>query len=190
MVDESLLHTMYMDKPLAGIKAVQTLSRLNRAHPQTHDGFVLDFQNNADGVIFAFQGVVELFLGGAGRDRVAPILDACAEVYTRTLDEDGQVEFKGKAKAFSRTYGFLSSVLPYSNPEWKRLSILLDLLLPKLPALREEDLAKGILDAIDTDSYRVEKQAARRIGLEDRETEIPPVPPTAAATGPSRNWSG
>ena len=46
--DEPLLHTMYVDKPLAGIKAVQTLSRLNRAHPQKHDCFVLDFQNNSE----------------------------------------------------------------------------------------------------------------------------------------------
>jgi len=41
--DEPLLHTMYVDKLLAGVKAVQTLSRLNRAHPQKHDVFVLDF---------------------------------------------------------------------------------------------------------------------------------------------------
>ena len=41
--DEPLLHTMYVDKPLSGVKAVQTLSRLNRAHPKKHDAFVLDF---------------------------------------------------------------------------------------------------------------------------------------------------
>ena len=46
--DEPLLHTMYVDKPLSGIKAVQTLSRLNRAHPGKHDVFVLDFLNDAD----------------------------------------------------------------------------------------------------------------------------------------------
>ena len=46
--DEPLLHTMYVDKPLSGVKAVQTLSRLNRAHPKKHDVFVLDFQNDAD----------------------------------------------------------------------------------------------------------------------------------------------
>ena len=38
--DEPLLHTMYVDKTLSGIKAVQTLSRLNRAHPKKHDVFV------------------------------------------------------------------------------------------------------------------------------------------------------
>ena len=45
---------MYVDKPLSGIKAVQTLSRLNRAHPQKHDVFVLDFQNDTDTIQAAF----------------------------------------------------------------------------------------------------------------------------------------
>lgn len=52
--DEPLLHTMYVDKALAGIKAVQTLSRLNRAHPQKHDVFILDFMNDADTIQQAF----------------------------------------------------------------------------------------------------------------------------------------
>lgn len=46
--DEPLLHTMYVDKMLYDIKAVQTLSRLNRCHPKKYDTFVLDFVNNAD----------------------------------------------------------------------------------------------------------------------------------------------
>ena len=52
--DEPLLHTMYVDKVLSGIKAVQTLSRLNRAHPKKHDVFVLDFMNDADTIQEAF----------------------------------------------------------------------------------------------------------------------------------------
>jgi len=44
--DEPLLHTMYVDKPLSGIKAVQTLSRLNRAHPDKTTTYVLDFVND------------------------------------------------------------------------------------------------------------------------------------------------
>ena len=52
--DEPLLHTMYVDKQLSGIKAVQTLSRLNRAHPQKHDAFVLDFMNDSDTIERAF----------------------------------------------------------------------------------------------------------------------------------------
>ena len=219
--DEPLLHTMYVDKPLSGVKAVQTLSRLNRAHPKKHDCFVLDFQNNSEGVSLAFQDyyrttllaeetdpnklhdlkaaldgsqvyapdqvleVVENFLAGADRDtHIDPILDACRAVYEEQLDEDGQVEFKGKAKAFCRTYAFLSSVIAYSNAEWEKLSIFLDLLTPKLPAPKEEDLANGILEAIDMDSYRAEKQAAMKIALADEDAEIEPVPTDAGGRKP------
>src|SRR2546428_12498575 len=168
---------MYVDKPLSGIKAVQTLSRLNRAHPQKHDCFVLYFQNNSEAITFAFQDyyrttllaeetdpnklhdlkaaldavqvyspeqvrqVVELFLGGADRDKLDPILDACVAVYKEQLDENGQVDFKGKAKAFVRAYGFLASILPYTNAEWEKLSIFLNFIVPKLPAPVDEDLS-------------------------------------------------
>jgi type I restriction enzyme R subunit len=97
-------------------------------------------------------------------------------VYCDKLDEDQQVDFKGKAKTFCRTYSFLSTVLDFGNREWEKLSICLNLLLPKLPAPKEEDLAKGILEAIDMDSYRVEKKAALKIALADQEAEIEPVP--------------
>ena len=53
--DEPLLHTMYVDKMLAGIKAVQTLSRLNRAYPTKKDTFVLDFANDVEVIREAFQ---------------------------------------------------------------------------------------------------------------------------------------
>ena len=52
--DEPLLHTMYVDKTLSGIRAVQTLSRLNRAHQKKHDVFVLDFLNDTDTITEAF----------------------------------------------------------------------------------------------------------------------------------------
>ena len=52
--DEPLLHTMYVDKTLFGIKAVQTLSRLNRSHPKKTDTFVLDFMNDPEDIIKAF----------------------------------------------------------------------------------------------------------------------------------------
>ncbi len=210
--DEPLLHTMYVDKTLSGIKAVQTLSRLNRAHPKKHDVFVLDFLNDADTIREAFADYyratiladetdpnklhdlqadldraqvyaeeqvdefVRRYLSGEDRDRLDPILDACVAVYVRELDEDGQVDFKGKAKGFIRTYSFLSSILPYSNAEWEKRSIFLNFLVPKLPAPEEPDLSKGILDAIDLDSYRVEKQAMQRIMLPDEDAEIDPVP--------------
>ncbi len=209
--DEPLLHTMYVDKQLSGIKAVQTLSRLNRAHPQKFDVFVLDFINDTDVIEKSFadyyrttilsdetdpnklhdlktaldgyqvytpdqiERMVAHYLGGADRDTIDPILDNCVEAY-KGLDEDGQVDFKGKAKAFTRTYGFLSAILPYTNAGWEKLSIFLNFLIPKLPAPVEEDLSKGILETIDMDSYRVEEQAAMRLQLPDQNGEIEPVP--------------
>jgi type I restriction enzyme R subunit len=210
--DEPLLHTMYVDKPLSGIKAVQTLSRLNRAHPKKHDTFVLDFLNDIETIQAAFEpyyrttilaretdanklhdlkadldraGVytgedvdqlASLYLGGADRPKLDPILDNCVAIYLERLDEDEQVDFKSKAKAFGRSYSFLSAILPYTNAEWEQLSILLNFLVPKLPAPKEEDLSKGILESIDMDSYRVEKRAAVKVQLADQDAELEPVP--------------
>ena len=53
--DQPLLHTMYVDKRLAGIQAVQTLSRLNRVHPRKEDTFVLDFVNDREEIREAFK---------------------------------------------------------------------------------------------------------------------------------------
>ena len=218
--DEPLLHTMYVDKILSGSKAVQTLSRLNRANPKKRDVFVFDFMNDADTIQEAFANyyrttilseetdpnklhdleaaldgyqvyaeadidrLVTLYLDGADRDQLDPILDACVAVYKDQLDEDGQVDFKGKAKAFVRTYEFLASILPYTSAEWEKLSIFLNFLVPKLPAPVEEDLSKGILESIDMDSYRVEKKAAVHVQLADEDAEIEPVPPTGGGHSP------
>lgn len=212
--DEPLLHTMYVDKQLSGIKAVQTLSRLNRAHPKKRDTFVLDFSNDPDTIKAAFDDyyrttllssetdpnklhdlkaaldgaqvydqsaideLVKRFLDKEARDRLDPLLDTCVAHYSDDLDEDAQVDFKGKAKAFLRTYGFLSAILPYANPDWEKLSIFLNFLVPKLPAPREEDLSKGILEAIDMESYRNEVKAELKIVLADADAEIEPVPTT------------
>lgn len=210
--DEPLLHTMYVDKVLSDIKAVQTLSRLNRAHPDKHDTFVLDFVNDSDTIEMAFakyyrttilskeadpnklhdlkgeldkcqvyawsavEQFVALFLDGAERDRLDPILDACVATYNADLDEDAQVLFKGNAKMFVRNYSFFAAVLPYSIREWELLATFLNFLVPKLPAPKEEDLSKGILESIDMDSYRVEVQAQVSISLPDQDATMEPMP--------------
>jgi len=114
--DEPLLHTMYVDKPLSDIKAVQTLSRLNRGHQDKRDTFVLDFANDPETIQESFSRYyrttilsgetdpnklydliammenhevftdyhidtfVRLYLGGAGRDKLDPILDVCVDL--------------------------------------------------------------------------------------------------------------
>jgi len=218
--DEPLLHTMYVDKVLSSIKAVQTLSRLNRANPVKHDTFVLDFMNDADTMRDAFADyyrttiladetdpnklhdlkaeldgyqvyseaqvdqLVTLYLDGADRDKLDPILDACVAVYKQQLDENGQVAFKGKAKTFTRTYGFLASILPYTNAAWEKLSIFLSFLVSKLPAPVEQDLSRAILETIDMDSYRVEKRATMKIQVSDADAEIDPVPTSGGGSKP------
>ncbi len=57
--DQPLLHTMFVDKRLAGIQAVQTLSRLNRIHPLKEDTFVLDFVNDREEIREAFKTYYE-----------------------------------------------------------------------------------------------------------------------------------
>ena len=57
--DQPLLHTMFVDKRLAGIQAVQTLSRLNRIHPLKEDTFVLDFANDREEIREAFKTYYE-----------------------------------------------------------------------------------------------------------------------------------
>lgn len=209
--DEPLLQTMYVDKPLYDIAAVQTLSRLNRAAPGKDEVYVLDFANKTSTIQDAFskfyrttilsgetdpnklydlitlmesyqvydnddvEHVVDLFLGGAERDRLDPLLDPCVATYNE-LETDDQIKFKSAAKSFVRTYGFLGSILPYGNVDWEKLSIFLNLLIPKLPSPREDDLSEGILSTIDLDSYRNEAQEAVAIKLEDEDAEIAPVP--------------
>jgi len=53
--DQPLLHTMYVDKQLLGIKAVQTLSRLNRYHPLKEETKIIDFQNDPEQIKKAFE---------------------------------------------------------------------------------------------------------------------------------------
>src|SRR5699024_4614063 len=57
--DEPLLHTMFVDKKLSGVKAVQTLSRVNRTHPDKNDTFILDFVNEAEEIQEAFEPYYE-----------------------------------------------------------------------------------------------------------------------------------
>ena len=81
--DQPLLHTMYVDKRLAGIQAVQTLSRLNRIHPLKEDTFVLDFVNDREEIREAFKVYYE---GATMGDEVEP---------SRLYEIKGELEASG-----------------------------------------------------------------------------------------------
>ena len=209
--DEPLLHTMYVDKSLGGVNAVQTLSRLNRTHPDKTDTFVLDFQNDVDKIKRAFDDyytttlldevtdpnrlsnleeeldndfgvytannvtvLTDLFLKGADRDELDPILDTCRDRFENELDADEQRLFKQKARAFVRSYGFLSQIMTFEVAYWERLYYFLKFLLDKLPALEQEAPDIDILQHVDMESYRVEKRAAEQIQLDEANARLKP----------------
>ncbi|MDS4029523.1 MAG: type I restriction endonuclease [Candidatus Contendobacter sp.] len=101
--DQPLLHTLYVDKRLAGIQAVQTLSRLNRIHPLKEDTFILDFVNDPQEIQDAFQPFYE---GAVIGERVDPArlyelkaeLDASGIYLAEEVDRFCAVFFKPKAR--------------------------------------------------------------------------------------------
>jgi type I restriction enzyme R subunit len=95
--DQPLLHTMYVDKRLAGVQAVQALSRLNRTHPGKEETFVLDFVNEAAEIQAAFQPYYEKTLVGEQADH--------HQLYDLQGWLDGtQVYFKSEVEAFAKAF--------------------------------------------------------------------------------------
>lgn len=200
--DQPLLHTMYVDKKLGGVSAVQTLSRLNRTTAGKTDTFVLDFANSADEIkksfdpfyettilgeatdpakLFDLQAALDNFqvytndhiqefsnkmLAGVPVDQLHTILNEALEVFRTNLDETVQDDFRAKCKTYVRLYVFLAQIVPFVNPYLERLYIFLSYLQYKLGKQKGVDLAQGILDNIDMDSYRLQKEGEHNIQLE------------------------
>lgn len=95
--DQPLLHTMYVDKRLAGIQAVQTLSRLNRTCQGKEDTFVLDFVNEPEEILAAFQPYYEQTIIG---ERAEP-----SQLYEIQAKLDGQqVYHKAEVEEFCKVF--------------------------------------------------------------------------------------
>jgi len=95
--DQPLLHTMYVDKRLSGVQAVQTLSRLNRTHPGKEDTFVLDFVNETDEIKQSFQPYYET-------TTVAESADP-QQLYDLQHDLDGRhIYLESEVKAFCKVF--------------------------------------------------------------------------------------
>ena len=105
--DQPLLHTMYVDKRLSGIQAVQTLSRLNRTHPGKEDTFVLDFVNEPEEILAAFQPYYEQTLIGERADpkqlyELQAKLEAQQVYYEAEVEEFCKVFYKPKRHQTAR----------------------------------------------------------------------------------------
>lgn len=209
--DQPLLHTMYVDKKLGGVNAVQTLSRLNRSHPLKKDTFVLDFANTAEEIEKAFKPYFESTILGEATDpnklfdlqdaldnfqvytreqviefsdkilanvpvdQLHAMLDSSTAIFRNDLAEEQQADFRAKVKTYVRLYIFLSQIVPFENPYLERLYIFLNHLQNKLGGETPIDLAQGILDNIDMDSYRLQLEATTNIAMEQGE-DLKPIP--------------
>ncbi|WP_297192839.1 type I restriction endonuclease [uncultured Campylobacter sp.] len=189
--DEPLLHTMYVDKKLSGVSAVQTLSRLNRICKDKEDTCVLDFVNSHEEIAESFSAFykqtylgqrsdpekifelksnlleyeiytqdevdafVESILKEEKENSIHAQLDKIVERFNKQ-NEDIKAEFYSKIKNYLNNYAFLAQILPYEDVNLEKHYILLKKLIAKIAPPRSEDLAKGILDNVSFDSYRVQ----------------------------------
>jgi len=114
--DQPLLHTMYVDRRLSGIHAVQTLSRLNRIHPLKEDTFVLDFINDREEIQAAFKTYYDGAQLGQQADpaqiyRIQHELLAAGIFSNEDIEDFCKIYFKPKEKQSSRDHQEMNFIL-------------------------------------------------------------------------------
>ncbi len=124
--DEPLLHTMYVDKRLDGVKAVQTLSRLNRTCPGKEDTFILDFVNKREDILVAFQPYYEQTQLSDATDPnklydLKTKLDSFKVVYQSDVDAFCAVFFKNKELQTKREHAQLNSIVDVAVERFKAI---------------------------------------------------------------------
>ncbi len=124
--DQPLLHTMYVDKKLSGVRAVQTLSRLNRTCPGKENTFILDFANTEDEILEAFQPFYEKTTLSSTSDpnRLYDLkgqLDAAGVIWARDVDAFANVFFKSQ-KITARDHGLLNSAIDLAVERFRGLA--------------------------------------------------------------------
>jgi len=124
--DQPLLHTMYVDKRLAGIQAVQTLSRLNRTHPGKEDTFVLDFVNEPEEILAAFQPYYEQTLIGEQVEarqlyEIQAKLDAQQIYYRTEVEEFARVFYKPRRQQTPGDHARMNACLDPAVGRFKEL---------------------------------------------------------------------
>jgi type I restriction enzyme R subunit len=103
------------------------------------------------------------------------MLDSASAIFRNDLAEEQQADFRAKVKTYVRLYVFLSQIVPFENPYLEKLYIFLNSLQNKLGSDTAIDLAQGILDNIDIDSYRLQLEATTNIAMEQGE-DLKPIP--------------
>ncbi len=153
--DQPLLHTMYVDKRIAGIQAVQALSRLNRIHPLKKDTFILDFVNEPEEIQEAFRQYYEGTVMGEEVDpdklyAVKEELDASGIYLQEEVQEFSEVFFAPKRKQ--------------SASDHKKMNAILDKAVQRFMELQKEKGMEGEADGKErAELWRGKFQAFRNI---------------------------
>ena len=217
--DQPLLHTMYVDKKLSGVKAVQTLSRLNRMCAGKEDTFVLDFANNTEDILNSFQPYYELTsikensdpnhlydlksqiessqiiwqsevdnfcnvyfksakkISVSEQGKLNGYIDPAIERFKQLPQEQSkentvgteitQEDLKNTLQVFTRTYSFLTQIMPFTDIDLEKLFTYIRYLNKKLPRTSQQDKFK-LGDEVSLEYYRLQKIADNNIVLESQ----------------------
>lgn len=222
--DQPLLHTMYVDKELSDVQAVQTLSRLNRAFkPYKRDTFVLDFYNDTSEIQKAFEPYYtttvlsketdvnklndlqdeldnlqvyseeeiseffNIYYSNGDRNILEVIINSSVEVFDNDLEKEDKIKFKSNAKAFVRTYSYLSKILDFNQPYWEMLWLFLKYLIPKIK-IEQDEFDENILNDIDMESYKIDRLGTTRITLSEEEGNVEPIPVSVGGGLSEKNY--
>ncbi|KAF5436641.1 type I restriction enzyme, R subunit [Candidatus Methanophagaceae archaeon] len=209
--DEPFLHTMYVDKKLGGVHAVQTLSRLDRTMQGKTETLVLDFVNEAEELQKSFQPYFQttsleeetdpnklydlqseleqfeiytteevkefaliFFNPEEKAEKLQPILDNVVNAWRYLADENRREDFRSILQRFIRLYGFVSQLISFEDVALEELYVFAKNLNRKLPK-REKRIPTEIREAVDLDSFRIQKTFEGGLPLTKTDSEIPGI---------------
>ena len=153
--DQPLLHTMYVDKRLSGVKCVQTLSRLNRMHAGKEDTFILDFANETQDILNSFQPYYELTTVESSTDP-NHLYDLQNEI------EKGKVIWQTEVDNFCNV--FFKSAKELSIKEQGKLNAYIDPAVERFKQLPEENSGKDTLGtSITQENFKHALQSFTRL---------------------------
>jgi type I restriction enzyme R subunit len=153
--DQPLLHTMYVDKKLSGVKCVQTLSRLNRMHAGKEDTFILDFTNDTEDILNSFQPYYELTSIQTTTDP-NQLFDLKAEI------ERGQIIWDSEVDNFCNV--FFKSARALNVKEQGKLNSFIDPAVDRFKQLPEENSKDDVIGTeITQDNFKHAVQTFTRL---------------------------
>ncbi len=123
---------------------------------------------------FEVNGFVDEYMHGATPDKLNAIIDAVVERANEEKNEEEIEEFKTLIADYLRKYAFVAQIVTFDDPQLEKLFIFLKFLIKKLPK-RNEPLPYEVLEAVDMDTYKVQKTLETSVVLDDEEGIIEPM---------------